>query len=188
MSFLKAGFIFVFASLCFFTQKNIASADDAAEATPALTLLGASLPVEQEQVKEAAAEAADPLPPIVESQAYKAFLKKPVNNLSKMFCILNYFRPLSASVRYEGIDYPMAIAYPAGMIYLMTHYKKEEPVDWAEQNCYRSLIKNEIIYLKLEDGEMLVLRDVLLNKFAELEKAIAAGAQAQGDVKNVYGR
>ena len=54
---------------------------------------------------------AEGLPPLAQSQAYQDFLKKPVNDFSKMVCVLNYFRTAPVMVQYEGIDYPIQIAY-----------------------------------------------------------------------------
>ncbi len=118
----------------------------------------------------------DGLQPMAESQAFQDFLKKPANNFSKLVCILNYFRPTSVMVQYEGSDYPMQIAYPLGLAYLMTNYKNENPEQWIRKNTYRSLFKNQIIYLKLPNGTYVPARDVLLEKFHELETVRAAQA------------
>lgn len=113
------------------------------------------------------------LEPLAESRAYKDFLKKPANDLAKMICILNYFRTAPVVVQYEGIDYPAQLAYPVGLVYLMTNYRGEDPNAWVKKNCYRTLSGNNIIYLKFEDGKVRPARDVLLEKFQELEEALS---------------
>jgi hypothetical protein len=113
----------------------------------------------------------DGLEPVAESQAYQEFLKKPGNDLSKMICLLNYFRTAPIMVRYDGIDYTAQVAYPFGLVYLMTNYRNENPVDWAKRHCYRSLFENNIIFFKFQDGSSRPARDVILEKYHELEEA-----------------
>lgn len=111
------------------------------------------------------------LEPVAQSQSYQEFLKKPPNDLAKMICLLNYFRTAPVMVRFEGIDYTAQAAYPFGLVYLMTNYRNEKPNDWAKKHCYRSIFSNKIIYFKFEDGSLRPARDVILEKFIELEDA-----------------
>jgi hypothetical protein len=121
--------------------------------------------------KAPAAFGTEGLQPMKESQAFQDFLKKPSNNFSKLVCLLNYMRTAPVKVQYEGIDYSVEIAYPIGLVYLMTNYKNENPEQWIRKNTYRSLFKNQIIYLKLPNGSYVPARDVLIEKFHELEAA-----------------
>jgi len=114
---------------------------------------------------------ADGLEPVTQSQAYQEFLKKPGKDLSKMICLLNYFRTSPVVVRFEGIDYTAEAAYPFGLVYLMTNYRNEKPDDWARKHCYRSLFGNNIIFFKFQDGSSRPARDVILEKYYELEEA-----------------
>ncbi len=114
---------------------------------------------------------AEGLEPVAQSQAYQEFLKKPGNDLSKMVCLLNYFRTAPIVVRFEGIDYLAQVAYPFGLVYLMTNYRNEKPEDWARKHCYRSLFGNSIIFFKFQDGSSRPARDVIIEKFYELEEA-----------------
>jgi hypothetical protein len=114
---------------------------------------------------------ADGLEPVAQSQAYQEFLKKPGNDLSKMICLLNYFRTAPVVVRFEGIDYTAQAAYPFGLVYLMTNYRNEKPDDWARKHCYRTLFGNNIIFFKFQDGSSRPARDVILEKYHELEEA-----------------
>jgi len=118
-----------------------------------------------------AALSAEGLQPVAESQAYKEFLKKPDNDLARMICLLNYFRTAPVVVRFEGVDYTAQAAYPFGLVYLMTNYRNEKPDDWARKHCYRSLFSNSIIFFKFQDGSSRPARDVILEKFIELEEA-----------------
>jgi len=111
------------------------------------------------------------LEPLVQSQAYQEFLKKPDNDLAKMVCLLNYFRTAPVVVQFEGIDYSTQIAYPIGLVYLMTNYRNENPEKWARKHCYRSIFSNKIIYLKFQDGSSRSARDVIIEKYHELEEA-----------------
>jgi hypothetical protein len=110
------------------------------------------------------------LQPLAESQAYQDFLKKPANDFSKMFCLLNYFRTAPVIVQFEGIDYTAEFAYPFGLVYLMSNYHNEKPEHWAKKHCYRSIFSNKIIYFKFQDGSSRPARDVILEKFEELEE------------------
>ena len=112
---------------------------------------------------------AEGLEPLAQSQAYREFLKKPGNDLSKMICLLNYFRTAPVLVRFEGVDYTAEAAYPFGLVYLMTNYRNEEPEQWAKKHCYRSLFSNSIIFFKFQDGSSRPARDVILEKYRELE-------------------
>ena len=114
---------------------------------------------------------AEGLQPVEQSRAYQEFLKKPGNDLSKMVCLLNYFRTAPVVVRFEGIDYTAEAAYPFGLVYLMTNYRNEKPDDWARKHCYRSLFGNNIIFFKFQDGSSRPARDVILEKYHELEAA-----------------
>ncbi len=116
------------------------------------------------------------LQPMAQSQAFQDFLKKPVNNFSKLVCVLNYMRTVPFMVQYDGIDYAMQIAYPVALAYLMTNYHNEDPEAWVRKNTYRSLFHNQIIYFKLQNGRYVPVRDVLLEKFHELEAARKAQA------------
>ncbi len=111
------------------------------------------------------------LEPVEQSQAYQEFLKKPGNDLAKMICLLNYFRTAPIVVRFEGVDYTAQAAYPFGLVYLMTNYHNENPEDWAKRHCYRSLFGNNIILFKFEDKSSRPARDVILEKYHELEEA-----------------
>lgn len=115
---------------------------------------------------------AEGLEPVAQSQAFQEFLKKPGNDLSKMICLLNYFRTSPVVVRFEGIDYTAEAAYPFGLVYLMTNYRNENPEDWARKHCYRSLFGNNIIFFKFQDGSSRPARDVILEKYHELEEAL----------------
>ncbi|MFH1800466.1 MAG: hypothetical protein ABH891_06450 [Candidatus Omnitrophota bacterium] len=115
---------------------------------------------------------ADGLEPVAQSQAFEEFLKKPGNDLSKMICLLNYFRTAPIVVRFEGIDYTAQAAYPFGLVYLMTNYRNEKPEDWARKHCYRSLFGNNIILFKFQDGSFRPARDVILEKYQEFEEAL----------------
>jgi hypothetical protein len=123
-----------------------------------------------------AAMGTEGLQPIGKSQAFQDFLKKPANNFSKLVCILNFMRTTPVKVQYEGIDYSIESAYPIGLVYLMTNYHDEDPEQWVRKNSYRSLFKNQIIYLKLPNGSYVPARDVLIEKFHELEAARRAQA------------
>jgi hypothetical protein len=111
------------------------------------------------------------LTPVEQSEAYKEYLKKPANDFSKMICLLNYFRTAPVIVQFEGVDYTPEFAYPFGLVYLMTNYRNEKPEHWARKHCYRSIFTNKIIYFKFRDGSSRPARDVIIEKFHELEEA-----------------
>lgn len=114
---------------------------------------------------------AEGLEPVEQSEAYQEFLKKPANDFSKMICLLNYFRASPVVVRFEDVDYTALAAYPFGLVYLMTNYRNEKPEEWAKRHCYRSIFTNKIIYFKFQDGSSRPARDVIIEKFHELEVA-----------------
>lgn len=115
---------------------------------------------------------AEGLEPLAQSTAYQEFLKKPGNDLAKMICILNYFRTAPVVVQYDGIDYTAEAAYPVGLVYLMTNYRGEQPEEWAKKHCYRTLFNNNIIFFRFQDGSSRPARDVIIEKYHELEEAL----------------
>jgi hypothetical protein len=119
-----------------------------------------------------AVSGAEGLEPVEQSQAYQEFLKKPGSDLSKMICLLNYFRTAPVIVQFEGTDYTAQAAYPFGLVYLMTNYRNEQPEQWARKHCYRSLFGNNIIFFKFQDGSSRPARDVIIEKYHELEEAL----------------
>ena len=119
---------------------------------------------------------AEGLEPIEQSQAYQEFLKKPANDLAKMVCLLNYFRTAPVVVQFDGTDYTAQAAYPFGLVYLMTNYRNEQPEQWAKKHCYRTLFGNNIIFFKFQDGSSRPARDVIIDKYRELETALKARA------------
>lgn len=118
-----------------------------------------------------AAWGAEGLEPLEQSAAYQEFLKKPGNDLAQMICVLNYFRTAPVIVQYDGIDYTAEAAYPVGLVYLMTNYRNEQPEQWTKKHCYRTLFGNNIIFLKFQDGSSRAARDVILEKYHELQEA-----------------
>jgi len=114
---------------------------------------------------------AEGLEPVAQSKAYQEFLKKPGNDLAKMVCLLNYFRTAPVVIQFDGIDYSPEVAYPVGLVYLMTNYHNEQPEQWAKKHCYRTLFGNNIIFLKFQDGSSRPARDVIIEKYHELEEA-----------------
>lgn len=114
---------------------------------------------------------AEGLEPVAQSKAYQEFLKKLGNDLAKMVCLLNYFRTAPVVIQFDGIDYAPEVAYPIGLVYLMTNYHNEQPEQWARKHCYRTLFGNNIIFLKFQDGSSRPARDVIIEKYHELEEA-----------------
>jgi hypothetical protein len=53
----------------------------------------------------------------------------------------------------------------------MTNYRNEQPEAWAKKHCYRSLFGNNIIFFKFQDGSSRPARDVIIEKYHELEEA-----------------
>lgn len=115
---------------------------------------------------------AEGLEPLAQSTAYQEFLKKPGTDLAKMICVLNYFRTAPVVVQYDGIDYTAEAAYPVGLVYLMTNYRNEQPEEWAKKHCYRTLFGNNIIFFRFQDGSSRPARDVIIEKYHELEEAL----------------
>ncbi|HOW59202.1 MAG TPA: hypothetical protein PLO78_05690 [Candidatus Omnitrophota bacterium] len=113
-----------------------------------------------------------PLPPVKQTEAYQEYLRTSQNNLAKLVFGLNYFRPLPVILQYEGSEYSMTFCYPLGFAYLMTNYHDEDPVVWIKKHCYRSLVGNQIMYFKFPDGNFRPVRDVFIELFQELEKAL----------------
>ena len=54
----------------------------------------------------------------------------------------------------------------------MTNYRGENPEAWARKHCYRSIFSNSVILFKFQDGSSRPARDVILEKFVELEEAL----------------
>lgn len=115
----------------------------------------------------------DTRPAFCDTEAYRQLVKKPkVDEFSKMVFLMNHYRTAPFTIVYEGSDYKPDFVFPFAQIYLFTHYRQEKAAKWAKKHCYRSLIKQEIIYVRYPDGKYETARELTLRDLAQLERAL----------------
>lgn len=107
-----------------------------------------------------------------ETEAYRQFVKKPQNDFAKIIFLMNYYRTAPFTIVFDGADYTPEFAFPFAQVYLFTHYKQEKAVPWIKKHCYRSVIGQNVIYLRFPSGKYEPARDVILRDLAELNRVL----------------
>ena len=102
------------------------------------------------------------------SGAYKNYLKRPKNELSKLIYLLDRFNAPSVEIKLDGNIYTTDKAFPYSKGYLSKNYKKEKAEDWIRAHCYRSREKNEVLYMRVGNESFEPVRDVLINELGQL--------------------
>ncbi len=102
------------------------------------------------------------------SDAYKSYLKRPKNELSKLIYLLDRFNAPGVEIKLDGNIYTTDKAFPYSKGYLSKNYKKEKAEDWIRAHCYRSREKNDVLYMRVGDEKFEPVRDVLIRELGQL--------------------
>lgn len=111
---------------------------------------------------------------IKESAAYRQYLNRPACEYSKVIYLIERFKNLPYEVVYDGMHYK--IKNVAGIVgaFLRFNYKKDcSAKDWVLKYANRSVVRNELILLKLDNGKTYRAGEILLQELENLERAIA---------------
>lgn len=118
-------------------------------------------------------------PSIRESKAYKKFAVRPLSDLSKILYLIDRFAESDIRILYENQSYTAPFATTVSRWFLARNYKKQTPEEWVRQWCSHSVFSNKLIYIKLNTGEFLLAKDVLLGEIEALDEAIRENQLAQ---------
>ena len=111
-------------------------------------------------------------PGLRESKAYKTFAVRPLSDLSKILYLIDRFAEADIQILYENQSYTAPFATTVSRWFLARNYRKQTPEVWVKQWCSHSIFSNKLIYIKLNTGEFLLAKDVLLGEIEALEEAI----------------
>jgi hypothetical protein len=112
------------------------------------------------------------LPPVKESEAYRKFLKRPKNELSKLLYLIDRYKDTKIKVIYDGFHYDAAHTARVTKKFLFGNYKNESALHWINAYCHRTDPRGNLILVKTPDGDVREARDLLLAELEILEKAV----------------
>jgi hypothetical protein len=112
------------------------------------------------------------LDPIEKSKAYEPYANSSQEEYAKLIYIIDQFKGAAYKVIYDGHEYEMNVALRTAKNHLAKYYNNQRAEDWIRKKLYRSLGNGGIIYLKLPDGHLRLLRDVLMEQLKVLEGAL----------------
>lgn len=111
------------------------------------------------------------LTPASESEAYERFKRrKSKTELSKLLYLMDRFKVADFKVRYAGSWYDATWAMKQARSYLKRYYDGEDSSEFVHKHAYRPRFGDGIVYLKLADGEVRLLRDALLEELEILNQ------------------
>ena len=117
------------------------------------------------------------LPPIMQSEAFMQFEKRPVSELSKLYYLISRFGACDIDINYDGSHYNSRFVAPFVTMYLTTHYRKDDSAKkWILSYCHRTLTGDKIIWATMPDGTKCPASDALLRELDNLEKQISKPA------------
>ena len=110
------------------------------------------------------------LPPLQQSEAYIQFTRRPVSELSKLFCLISRFKACDVDIDYGGGRYRTRYVAPLVAMFLTTHYKKGQSAkEWILSYCHRTIPSGKLIWAILPDGSKHLASDLLLQELDALE-------------------
>ncbi len=121
------------------------------------------------------------LVPVQESEAFKRYQNRKKSELSKLIYLMDRFRGTGYTVIYDGIEYTSDQAALESRKYIAKNYKQEEALSWVRNNAYRSSPGGNVIQVKTPQGEVQLLRDVLVSELEMLQRV--EGRAGAGTIK-----
>lgn len=104
-----------------------------------------------------------------DSEAYKHYASGPRNELAKLICVLDFFKNRKLKIVVDGHEYEAYSTLKGSKSDLMAGYRNEKADYFIREYFYRS-DAGDIMYLKFSNGELLPLRDFLLDQIAKIEE------------------
>ncbi len=113
---------------------------------------------------------AEPLAPVESSEAFKRYQNRKKSELSKLIYLMDRFRGTGYKVIYDGVEYTSDQAAQESRKYIAKNYKQEEALQWVRNNAYRSNPGGNVIQVKTPQGEVQLLRDLLITELENLRQ------------------
>lgn len=105
-----------------------------------------------------------------ESAAYRQYLHRPQNDLSKLIFLIDRFAQARVEIIYDGFHFPAPQAAGVARWFLARNYKKQTPEEWIYQWCNQTVPRGNLVLVKMPDGSVELGRQVLLDELAALER------------------
>ncbi|MBN1688642.1 MAG: hypothetical protein JW893_06040 [Candidatus Omnitrophica bacterium] len=110
--------------------------------------------------------------PIEESKAYLKFLESPKSDYAKILFLIDRFGEADAEIIYEGYVFSTTFAAHFARQFLSRQYRGETPEKWIMRWCNTSVIKGELIWVRLPNQKYKLSREVLLEEVKVLEECL----------------
>lgn len=107
---------------------------------------------------------------IEESQAFHRYSTRKKSELSKLLYLMDRFKGTGYKVIYDGREYDSDQAALESKKFIAKNYKQEPAEDWVRYHAYRSNPGGNVIQVKTPDGELQLLRDLLMSELESLKR------------------
>lgn len=133
----------------------------------ALTLIiSSSVFIPQSQSQTAALE----LTPLAQSRAFEQFQNRDVSERSKLLFLVDRLNESNIKeIVYEGRAYHPLFVTGIARLYLSRHYKQEHAESWLSKFCFRTIKSGAPVLVKLQNGECVNAKEILLDELQKLE-------------------
>jgi hypothetical protein len=111
------------------------------------------------------------VPPAHQSDAFRQFTTRPYSELSKILYLIDRFGSTDVEILYDGHYYHARFAKQVARWFLFHHYRKETAEQWIWRWCNKTVVTNNLIWVRFQDGTSRLAREVLLEELGALEKA-----------------
>lgn len=112
------------------------------------------------------------LEPMEESWAFKQYILRTRSEYSKILYLIDRFAVANGQVIYDGYHYTSRFAGMIARWFLVRMYRGQTADKWILQWCNRSILGNELIWVKYPDDSLRLSRDVLLEELETLDAKI----------------
>lgn len=106
---------------------------------------------------------------IEDSQAFQRYSTRKKSELSKLIYLMDRFKGTGYKVIYDGREYDSDQAALEAKKYIAKNYKQEPAEDWIRQQAYRSSPGGNVIQVKTPEGQLQLLRDLLMSELDSLK-------------------
>ncbi len=111
--------------------------------------------------------------PLEQSRAYKLFLTRPQNELSKLVFLIDRFKDSKIKIIYDGIEYSPPFVAKLARWFLPSHYHDEKAEKWIMVWCNKSYSERRLVWVKDPNENVKLAREVLLGELKVLEEKMA---------------
>ncbi len=117
------------------------------------------------------------MPPLEESAAFKQFIVRPRSSLSTLIYLIDRFKEAKIKIVYAGNYFEAPFAANLAKWFLKAKYKGETPEQWILRWCDTDILESKPIWVRDNDNEFKMSREVLFEELKILEARCAALSQ-----------